>query len=397
MDKINYFGNFAGLSQEGKYPVTIQGLQFVQNQILTLQNYVLAGGGRFILKEPKRMDSGAIEHGILVLDGEILPITNLRSYNRFIKVIETQSDAIDTDNGTYEGARTIREAKFVSTATDIAVSDLEEFKTNTELYSLLQKIEQKPIGNFLTMEIGIYRDEDLRSKKSPMRIFCEEGSVVLKGYKAYTIDVYDCGKGIVYQELKGVDMRRFGRYFHPETGKWSEFIPLDEQMNLEGKVVRGTFYLRHGFLPPYANIIVLRKKKCNTCAGLGRKKRSAKCAYYHGWKMTLTKGQPNQWYIPKCERNDIWDFPESVGQEFAVLMNKLLFKKRNKGTNAWRIAGVKKCWNDTTHAYAKLGLAVITAEKHQVVAGNMLRLKYRVASELNNGGWSNIRKNLSVD
>lgn len=393
MDKINYLSN-STVNQTGKYPVTIQGLNFIQNQILALQNIALAGGKNYILKP-----STQTSPGIVVLDGEILPLIGLprNSTYKYLKIVENTETDIITDNGTYRGLRTVREVRYSTNSSDFPISELETFKTNAALAKALAEINQKPDNEFLPMYIGVYSDEELKTKKTPMRIFCRQGSHEIFGYKTYTLDVYDCGNNTVYQELKGTDLRRFGRYYNPATGKWSNFVPVDEQLTLEGKVIKKVFYLRHGFLPPYAKIIVLRKKRRTKNAGIGRPDRSPKVAYYHGWQMELTQGTPNQWYIPKCSFPEKSKLKDMTGTEFYVAMNHLLFLSRKTGTMAWRIAGVRKKWKTTSTAYAKLGLAVITSDTHNVPAQQMLRLKYRVSSKRVGTVWSNIIKTLSVD
>lgn len=63
----------------GQYPVTIQGLEFIQRQIMILHNIVPLGGDFYIVKE-----STDTEPGVAVFNGEIMPLMGAPLLNGFI-------------------------------------------------------------------------------------------------------------------------------------------------------------------------------------------------------------------------------------------------------------------------------------------------------------------------
>ena len=121
--------------------------------------------------------------------------------------------------------------------------------------------------------------------------------------------------------------------------------------------------------------------------------RSVKCAWYHSWKMVITKGTPNKWYVPFVKSTDK-KFTAQVGQPVqSALQNLLYIWYDNNGVSRWRIAGVNKKWSTAKRGYAKLAIAVVQSDKHNITIDNMVGLKFRVANRVN--GF--IDKNLSVE
>jgi hypothetical protein len=104
MNKANYTGQ--PLQQ---FPISTEGLDFIQQQILLAAEYAQSAGGNYILSGCT--DSGAgVSDGILVLNGEIIRFsggpkgTNVR--------IVTGTESITANGQTYENARIIRHAEF---------------------------------------------------------------------------------------------------------------------------------------------------------------------------------------------------------------------------------------------------------------------------------------------
>jgi len=388
MDKVSYLSN-STTAQNGVYPVTIQGLDFIQSQILTLQNLAFNGGDNYVIKEPT---ADPVQNGIMVWAGEVLPLSGAAA--NYVQIVSAKK-SITTDNGVYTDARETRIAQYITKPLNTPETDTLKLRsrfaaimTNAAIWAQVEALMNAAKVETVVVLRGVYPLAALDKVITPARVLCYTGSANIGGYNAYTVDAFNCN-GVIYQELKTADLRRFGRYF--TAGKWSDFVPLDDQCHIEAKVIRGTLYLRHGFLPPYARIIVLRKKRRDKHAGKGRNYRSVKCAWYHGWKMELAKGQPNTWYVPKCIAADK-PFRQHIGKEFAPLMTELLFRTRKSG--GWYISGVQKEWKSgPQRAYAKIGLGIITSAAHNVANCDLLEVKFRVWPDKA----GNVRKTLSVE
>ena len=68
MNKAQYLSTSADQGGNGLYPLSVQTLNFIQEQINLLQNLAQIGGKRYILMKPT-----AETDGIIVIDGEVLP------------------------------------------------------------------------------------------------------------------------------------------------------------------------------------------------------------------------------------------------------------------------------------------------------------------------------------
>ena len=99
----------------GKYPLSIQTLDFIQSQILLLQQLSLIGGNRFVLKEPKDNVPGAV-----VIDGEVLILSAKPERTTGTKYISvnTEKEDIEADGEVYKDARTTRTATYSTKKTD---------------------------------------------------------------------------------------------------------------------------------------------------------------------------------------------------------------------------------------------------------------------------------------
>lgn len=131
---------------EGKYPLSTQTLEFIQQQILLLQEVVAIAGGKVILKEPDGTNTG-----LLALDGEVLPIAatpQLTSAIKYVYVI-TQKKNIEADGEIYKEARTVRTAKFASAtpnAADTQVYKIGDFTKLTTNTTLAEKNQQHAVA-----------------------------------------------------------------------------------------------------------------------------------------------------------------------------------------------------------------------------------------------------------
>lgn len=104
MDKANYTGN-----GKGRYPLSTEGLEFIQQQIELIYNVAELHGRNYILK-----GSTAIADGIIVVDGEMMPLKG--SQNAYIQVVE-EYDTLQADGLTFENARVRRRAEYLGVPT----------------------------------------------------------------------------------------------------------------------------------------------------------------------------------------------------------------------------------------------------------------------------------------
>lgn len=378
MDNVHYLSNQT-TAQNGQYPVTIQGLEFIQRQIMTLHNMVLVGGEYFIIKEPT-----PTEGGIVVFNGEIMPLTGTPIPTGFINVTTTK-ETIHTSSGDYTDVREVRIASYNIQKQGMEFRQrilFKDWKTNTELWEKLSELIRKGTG--IPVETGIFSRAALDARLTTARLVCLLGSARVNNYETYAVDVYVLNGGGAYQELVGPDFRRWGRFYHPETKIWDEFQPISDQFTIEAKVTTAGVFFRHGFLPPYVSLIALRKKTRSSKTGnvkdakgaviKKRPRRPLKNAWYNSWKMVFSKGKPNTWYAPKCLATDK-KFVQYKGQEFGSIMRSLLFRSSSTG---WRIAGVHRNWNKRPYGYAKIGLGIVASSTHDAPVLSKARLKFRV-------------------
>ena len=110
MNRAQYLSTAPENEGNGRYPLSTQGLNFVQSQIELLQELSKIGGNRYILKQPSGNNTGFI-----VIDGELLPLSGSTT-GKGIKVYQETQD-IQADGDTYRAARIIRYARYQSTYT----------------------------------------------------------------------------------------------------------------------------------------------------------------------------------------------------------------------------------------------------------------------------------------
>jgi len=189
MNYVNY-STTTQAAQSGKFPVTIQGLEFTQSQILEIQKIALLGGKCYIIVEP----NGSI-NGVIVWDGEILPLQGIKAAN--IRIVTT-TENISTDSGLYEEARKIRFCEYTSDALidgNLTIRASDEFKrvrTNLELELLRGSLDVKIVNKTeLWVRHGLLSDDDeikLMIKKRRSRRVDDNGNVILKasnGWRNY--------------------------------------------------------------------------------------------------------------------------------------------------------------------------------------------------------------------
>ena len=373
MNKTNYLTNSA-TSQNGKFPVTVEGLNFIQNQIEELQRLAFLGGQNYIITDGLPT---------CVFNGEVLPLTNMSGIGKNYIVIYEDKKSISTDNGEYTDVRVTRKAKYATSILGIAegnykhVDDFVKLPSMARLLERLQTVEAALKKPALLTETGVYTYTQLGEKRTAARIFCNAGSATIGGCTSYVMDVYVTDDAL-YQEVTTPNLRKYGRYYNYDNEEWGSFNPIDDQLTVEGKMIAGTLYIRHGFLPVYAKIILLRKKRRNKNAGVDRHVRTKKKAWVHAWGIELTKNMDGTWYVPKCNAaaKDVAEKTDTTGKELAQLLRDKILKTRRGGKYALR--GVHKNWNTATSAYACIGIGIVASNKHNVPVANILRMKFRM-------------------
>lgn len=107
MNKANYFGASSSSGGAGRYPVTLESLDFIQQQIVFLQKLTdLVGNG--IISLPSGRDPG-----LIILNGELLPLRNASGeafgVEKYITIKEEHQGAT-VDGVVYDKLRTLRYA-----------------------------------------------------------------------------------------------------------------------------------------------------------------------------------------------------------------------------------------------------------------------------------------------
>ena len=103
MDRANYKNG------TGRYPLSTEGLDFIQRQIELIYSVAELHGRNYILK-----DSTVTSNGIIVVAGEMMPLEG--SPLDYIQVLE-EYDKLEADGMVFEKARVRRVAKYSSHAT----------------------------------------------------------------------------------------------------------------------------------------------------------------------------------------------------------------------------------------------------------------------------------------
>ena len=91
----------------GRYPLSTQTLDFIQGQILLLQQLGFIGGSRYILRYPDGTNSG-----LAFINGELLTIAATPAYSDSTKflIVSERTEDITADGDSYEEARKYRTA-----------------------------------------------------------------------------------------------------------------------------------------------------------------------------------------------------------------------------------------------------------------------------------------------
>lgn len=412
MKTASYISTQTETGGSGKYPLSTQTLDFIQSQILLLQQLSLIGGNRFILREPDGNSAGAC-----AIDGEVLVLSAKPvrgTSTKYISVVTEKQD-IEADDEVYIGARTVRTATYSTTKTAecYEINTFDNFATNTTLAAQVKQMPQtvlRYISDIMaeklsSLEISGMTQAKLDSIKTPCLISCKNSIALFAGQTNYSVMVRLMGD-VVHQELTLQDNQKFVRTF--SSGTWGKWGRITENLHIEVKIVKGTVYLRHHYLPSDASIILLRKKKRSKFRSTGgdnalsknrgkRIGRSPKTQYVHYKGIVLSQGVAGQWYVPKCVSvADMRVDSDLVGKEMPTLCRALIKEgtaiispdgSTKQEVSGFRIQGLRNFVSNSNgrnmqhSGYASI--AVQVARQNNNVAkdagGEMVKLKYRIS------------------
>lgn len=322
MDKAKYTQATVNGASNGLYPLSTQSLDLIQQQVMLLQHLAKIGGERYILKE-----STKDTEGIIVIDGEILPLSGERANSTGIRVYE-RIENITADGDVYVGARVRRSARydgaykpnvpnlypaagFQTLPTNLSLNL--RFSDYTDLANrFATKLTVETYNNLKRSDIDALRAENIR-------VHCRKGCVVLNGAEEYTINVYRNSDETITQEQLLPDMTRFVRQWDAKDKKWGGFYTpvFKENLHLEVKVTAANkVYVRHGEIPSGVQLVLLRKKKRSGTRRSGGQyttnknfigkvqRRQSKNQYCHYKGVVLTLGEPNNGMCRKWSQSE---------------------------------------------------------------------------------------------
>lgn len=405
MKTASYISTQTATGGVGKYPLSTQALDFIQSQILLLQNLSLIGGNRYILKEPDGKNTGCV-----VIDGEVfaLPASPAMSDRMKYVVVKTEKEDITADGETYKAARTVRTAALSLTKSESEAYEINQFSnfaTNTALNAQIKQMPEKVLlylqdvmaEKLSSLSVSGLTQSQLDNLRTPCLLSCES-SITMFGSTRYSILVRKMGTAI-QQELTLTDNTKYVRLGYEEGG-WDDWEKVTENLHIEAKIVRGTVYLRHGYLPADASIVLLRKKKRSKFRRTGgsnaytqnrgkREKRQPKTQYVHYKGIVLSMGEANKWYVPKCISvgNKAVD-GNLIDRELSTLC-KPLIKEVESGTSSqmFKVQGMRnkvaegKAKGQQTTGYVNIAIqaAHYASNGSKDTGGEMVRMKYRIA------------------
>lgn len=429
MKTANYTGTQTATGGNGKYPLSTETLDFIQEQIHLLEALAGIGGTNYILRLPGNgLDGVAVIYHDPKTDTtarkgetELLYIAAAPAYSATMKylTVKTTAETVTADGEKYLEARVLRTAQFsakavagaenyaLSSFANITGSTFAAFPTNAALAAQLKNVGptvltylKDILAEKLTAKTqkGVTR-EQLDKLKTACVLSCVD-SYAFFGMTAYTVVVTEQGSSMVRQEIIQGQDQRYVRTF--SGGVWGAWVQqLETAMHLDVKIVGSTVYLRHGALPDDCDIVLLRKKKRSARRATGGpnsyaknrgkgKKRQPKRQYVHFKGIKLSKGEPGKWYVPKCVAvTDRAKDGNLIGKEMPTLCASLFYVGAD-GMN--RVQGVRKklILKSTTNkkgtahrAFVPIGVQIArlkpTGGKDS--GGEIVRMKYRVSQE----------------
>lgn len=407
MDRAEYLSTAVANGGNGLFPLSTQGLNFIQNQLNLLQAFANIGGKRYIIQQ-----SSTSTNGIVVIDGEVLPLKGNPSGASAIKVRQTTENIV-ADGTTYREARVYRYAEYTAPYRPnvenlYPASGFSLIQTNDALAKKLA--DYTAVNSELAKKLTVLSTDSLTrvqldAQKDNVRLNCRKGCVVLNGATEYTINVYRHSANNITQEQILPDLRRYVRYWNATAKTWGGFFPVTENLHIDVKVVKGsTVYVRHGFIPDGVKLVLLRKKKRSrkrrsggttgtNAAWKGKSMlRQAKNQYVHYKGVILSTSSPNNWYVPKCIGVTDKEDNNLIGKELGKICEDMIVVVGSTvaeiaaGNGLYKVVGTrvkasKKGTKPKTQAscYARIALQFAAAgATFKGAGGEMARMKYRL-------------------
>lgn len=402
----------------GKYPLSTETLDFIQEQVKLLELLAGCGGVNYILRAPDGTNEGLAVIENNQHEPEVVTINPKPTFSSSVKylTITTKKENIKADDETYLEARIYRTAQFTTTKGDESVDinnfanvknkQLEKFPTNQMLSTKIDNMPQTVL-NYLK---DVF-DEKLTSKtitgitsgqldalKTPCVLSCTQSVALFGRVTDYTLIVMSQGIKQVRQEvIQNGDCHYVRTFDGTKWGEWGQ--KTETAMHIDVKVVGSTVYLRHGVLSDDCSIVLLRKKKRSAYRSTGgpnsysknkgvRKKRQPKNQYVHFKGIILGKGTPGKWYVPKCVgfAGDSGD-RNLIGKELPTLCSSLFYVGHG---GYYRIQGLHRkiilrstpSEKNTYHrGYARIGIQIARLNEYggKDSGGEIVKMKYRIS------------------
>jgi len=417
MKTASYTGTRTATGGVGKYPLSTETLDFIQDQIKLLELLAGVGGSNYILKAPDGTNAGVAVIVNADKQTEVVEIHPLPVFGTSVKylTVTTTAEDIKADAETYKEARILRVAQFttakgaesydINSFANVNGKQLEAFPTNAVLAAQIKNMPQTVLtylkdvlAEKLTAKTvqGLTQTQ-LDGLKTPCVLSCT-ASVSLFGFADYTVIVTAQGRTMVRQELiQGQDCHYVRTWNGATWGVWCQ--QTETAMHLDVKIVGTKVYLRHGTLGADCDIVLLRKKKRSAYRRTGgaqsytknkgkRQKRQPKSQYVHFKGVRLSKGTPGKWYVPKCIGvADPKTDSNLIGKELPTLCASLFYVGHG---GFYRMQGSRKkiVLKSTTNskgtchkAYAPIGVQIarLKATGGKDSGGEIVRMKYRVS------------------
>ena len=408
MQKANYTNTSTVSGGQGKYPLSTQTLDFIQQQIMILQLLGYIGGSKYILRQPDGTNTG-----LVFIDGEVLTLAAKPTPSANIKYVNvtTKKTDIKADGETYTEARTYRTAALSASASG-ETYEYSRFAVLESNQTLGEKIKQVPqtvlnyLEDILAEKMPLLTKEgvtqaQLDALTSPCVLTCTK-SVKIGGCADYGVEVLPTGTAkSVRQTVYLSDGKKYTRHYNGSAWVDGKDWKLEsENLNIECMIVSGSVFIRHGRLSDGCKVIMLRKKRRSRWRSTGggksltknrgkRIRRSPKRQYVHYKGVVLQTSSPETWYSPHCTAvADAKRDHDMLGCELGGLCRPFITKKAEDadGNEVYRMTGVrnkisaKKGSHTQNSAYTQIGIQIVKTNADGSVAtgGNILKLKYHL-------------------
>lgn len=146
MKKANYLTTRSSQGDTGKYPLSTETLDFIQQQITEMASIARIMMGDNCIIHPGNSERS----GLIIIDGELMELRNTENIVRpsYIVVKEEHQDVI-TDGITFYNARTIRYAEKTSQAgpSSLLIGNFPIAPSFAEVIKVVERIQQTAVGS----------------------------------------------------------------------------------------------------------------------------------------------------------------------------------------------------------------------------------------------------------